>query len=149
MKEKLDKNCYPIFEDSNEKKHRWMMRKNLLGIDREQFDKLSQEKGLVVHHIDEEKKNYRRDNLALLTQEAHENIHKKEWKLKNVSKILTILMVLIAFSAFMNLITQNKTYLFTSITLSLVGTGIWFFQKNFPKLFEKILWREGLIGDKN
>jgi len=149
MVEKLDEKGYPIFEDSHEKKHRWMMRKNLLGIEKFDFDKLSREKDLVVHHIDENKKNYRRDNLALLTQEAHKNIHKKEWRLENVSKVLTILMVLIAFSGIMNFITQNKTYLFVSITLSLIGACIWFFQKHFPKLFENILWHEDLIGDKN
>ena len=77
MEFEFDKKRYPIWKETKEKCHRSQAR-NLLKMNKKDFDNLTKENNIVVHHIDENKTNFKKNNLAILTKEDHNEWHGKE-----------------------------------------------------------------------
>lgn len=65
----IDKKGYPRWNDTGILVHRVVAR-NMLG------DQIPP--GMVVHHIDGNKRNFRKNNLALMSRSAHMRLHLRE-----------------------------------------------------------------------
>ncbi|MBI2136454.1 hypothetical protein HYU06_05265 [Candidatus Woesearchaeota archaeon] len=140
-----DNDGYPIFQDSKsrERCHRWRFRRELnektgLHLSKTEFDNL----GFEVHHIDNNKENYKEiGNLALVTKEGHKAIHERSWFYENISLATKIIFPLLLFANLMYFLTNNKTYFYSYIFISIIGLLLPY----TPKSLRKYLFKEGFL----
>ncbi|MFN3188404.1 MAG: HNH endonuclease signature motif containing protein [Candidatus Paceibacteria bacterium] len=77
----IDSNGYPRWNDTGILVHR-SVAKNLLG---EPIPK-----GMIVHHIDGNKMNFRKNNIAIMTRAAHFKLHLREGMKFNFKKPVVV-----------------------------------------------------------
>jgi hypothetical protein len=70
----IDGKGYPRWKDSNKLVHRTVAGRMFRGIP----------EGMVVHHIDGNKRNFRKNNLSLMNRSAHALLHLRERKFSSL-----------------------------------------------------------------